>query len=57
MSRLPNGLHAERASGWWALHHIVCDRCGWRSRAIDAICDESEWRRTAYGHRCEEDDQ
>lgn len=51
--RLPNDWTTQRASGWWELHHLIHEPCGWRSGLpYDLICNESDVRRVVYGHRC-----
>jgi hypothetical protein len=55
--RLPSDWTAERASGWWELHHLTHESCGFRTgQAYDLICNESDVRRVVYGHTCDEED-
>jgi hypothetical protein len=54
--RLPAGWGAEKASGWWELHHLTHEPCGFRTgMAYDLITNESDVRRIVYGHRCDGD--
>jgi hypothetical protein len=59
--RLPADWSAEKASGWWALHHLVHDDCGFRtSQAYDLWGEgpfgEAAVRQLVYGHRCDTDE-
>lgn len=54
--RLPHDWDAEKASGWWELHHLIHTNCGWRSSmAYDVICDEATVRQIVYRHECNND--
>lgn len=54
--RLPSGWDAERASGWWELHHLTHRTCGFRTGlAYDLICDEAKVRQIVYGHLCDDE--
>jgi hypothetical protein len=60
--RLPPDWTAERASGWWELHHLTHTPCGFRTHnAYDLIIEgpfgPSAVREVVYGHRCEGDDE
>lgn len=49
---------AERASGWWEIHHLVHESCGWRSwRAFDFIHDGDlqQVRIIITNHTCEKE--
>ncbi|WP_158708365.1 hypothetical protein [Streptomyces sp. NRRL S-455] len=55
--RLPADWEADKASGWWSLHHLTHTPCGWRSgMAYDLITNESDVRRVVYGHTCDGDE-
>lgn len=59
--RLPSDWEAERASGWWELHHLTHTPCGWTSfLAYDLVVDgpfgPSAVRQVVYGHDCAEVD-
>lgn len=56
--RLPSDWDAEKASGWWQLHHLIHKPCGLRTgMAYDLICSEADVRRVIRDHQCEEADQ
>ncbi|WP_263170651.1 hypothetical protein [Streptomyces sp. SCSIO ZS0520] len=61
--RLPADWSASRASGWFSLHHLTHDPCGWTSRmAYDLWAErgpfgEADARQVVYGHSCEEADR
>lgn len=51
--RLPPSWDAERASGWWEIHHLVHTPCGWRTAMpYDLITQEKEVRSIVYSHEC-----
>ena len=55
--RLPPDWSAERASGWWELHHLKHEPCGWRSSCVYDLWGEGDGgerdvRRIVYGHEC-----
>ncbi len=53
--KLPSDWTAERASGWWELHHLIHKPCGWRSGlAYDLVCNDAQARSVVYGHECDE---
>lgn len=56
--RLPSDWTTERASGWWELHHLIHEPCGFRT---DVACDlwstagpfgEQYARQVVYNHDC-----
>lgn len=54
--RLPSDWTAERASGWFELHHLTHGPCGYRTvRAYDLVLGEREVRDLVYRHNCGED--
>lgn len=60
--RLPSDWEAERASGWWEVHHLIHTPCGWRSHnAYDLIINSElfgaqQAREVVYNHECNRDD-
>lgn len=55
--KLPSDWTAERASGWWVLHHLVHKPCGWRNPlAVDVVLDDRQTRQIVYGHECRIED-
>lgn len=55
--RLPSDWDAEKASGWWELHHLIHKPCGFRTvMAYDLIVNEQQVRPIVYGHTCENED-
>jgi hypothetical protein len=58
--RLPSDWTAEKASGWWSLHHLKHDPCGFETpNAYDLWGEgpfgENAVRQVVYGHRCDEE--
>lgn len=58
--RLPSDWEAERASGWWELHHLIHKPCGYRTHnAYDLVVDSNNVfgspRQIVYGHECEDE--
>lgn len=57
---LPKDWSAERASGWWELHHLIHESCGFRStNAYDLVLDVDPFgrrmaRELVFTHECEE---
>jgi len=60
--RLPPDWEAEKASGWWSLHHLIHKPCGMRTRmaydplSYDLNHGEPAVRQLVYGHTCEAED-
>ena len=58
--RLPADWVAEKASGWWSLHHLRHEPCGWTTtNAYDLWSSsgpfgEVEARQVVFGHECED---
>jgi hypothetical protein len=56
--RLPSDWKAERASGWWQIHHLIHIPCGLRTGlAYDLVCNDADARQVVYGHRCGDDEE
>lgn len=58
--RLPSDWSAIKASGWWSLHHLKHEPCGWTSHnaydlwATSGPFGEAAARQVVYGHDCDE---
>lgn len=54
--RLPSDWSTERASGWFELHHLSHEPCGYRtSNCFDLISSEREVRDLVARHHCGDD--
>lgn len=57
MATLPKGWVYERGSGWWEIHHVVHEACGFRSWSCYDLCRDED-RRNMWqlidAHECED---
>lgn len=59
--RLPSDWSAERASGWFEVHHLIHEPCGMRTGLAYDLWGsgpfgENAARQVVYGHICGEDE-